>query len=486
MASDTENLQKEFLETIFTDVQAFAEHFLSHLLSPGIPEFHSEIYKLLPDSDRLVIAAPRGFAKSTISSVIYPIWLAVTGLRKDICIISASEGLAMEILLKIKRELEGNQKLLQYFKNFQTDKWATSHFITNTGVSIRAKGAGGQIRGFRPDCLILDDIETDESVQSEEQRKKLKDWLFKACLNTLLPDGQFILVGTILTPLSLLNELLLTENGWKKKRYKAYVDGIQEPGHELWPSQRPHAWLQTRKAEIGSTAFASEFMNDPRLDEAAPIKENMIRYWEKLPDQMNLVISVDPAYSEENNSDFKVASLIGLDTSGNRYLIHYNRSHVSLRDFMDCIINMWLQNKGKIIAVGVPNSGTEKSFFSSFLSYCQDRNLFPPMFELKNIFITQTGASIRAKTARIVAALQPLFETGKYYINPSHVEAREELLSIGSSRWDDIIDTMCYGEQMLQPYGKVDFTVEDDTLKNQSRYGDERPRQQRRQDYGIE
>jgi phage terminase large subunit-like protein len=72
--------------------------------------------------------------------------------------------------------------------------------------------------------------------------------------------------------------------------------------------------------------------------------------------------------------------------------------------------------------------------------------------ELKNSF-TQTGTtiSIRGKKARVIAALQPLFEQGKYFISPNHIEARDELLTIGTSRWDDLVDTMAYAEQVLQP-----------------------------------
>ena len=205
--------------------------------------------------NRIVIAAPRGFAKSTISSVIYPLWLAVFQFKKEIAIISASETLAVDLLRKIKREFEVNEKLRRFFGDVVTEKWSESHIITKSGVSIRARGAGGQIRGFRPDCLILDDIETDESVESDERRKKLKDWLFKACLNTLTVDGQLVIVGTIIHPLALLNDLLVDQKTWFRKKYKAYKDD----GTELWLDLWPKARLEERKAEIGSFAFASAF-----------------------------------------------------------------------------------------------------------------------------------------------------------------------------------------------------------------------------------
>ncbi len=436
-----------------TSVYAFAEFFLKPLLKSESCEFHKELYSILPANKRIVLASPRGFAKSTIASVIFPTWLALWGGAKDICIISASETLAVDWLRKIKFELVNNTRLVQHFGEQVSDKWSENHIILKNGVNIRARGAGGQIRGFRPDVIICDDLETDDSVRSEEQRRQLKEWLFKACLNTLVPEGQFIIVGTIMHPLSVLADLLATDNGWLKKKYMAYKDGVQESGHELWPELWNHERLQARKREIGSFAFSSEFMNSPISDETAPIKESQIRTWTELPKQYNAVIAVDPAYSEDTTSDYKTASLILCDSFSNRYLAHYIRSHMKIGEFQDAIINLWLSNRGAVTAIGIPNSGTEKAFFESFLRKCSDRKLYPPVVELKNAFVQSgTGISIRNKTARVIAALQPLFENGKYYIGTDMLEARDELMSIGVSRHDDIVDTMAYAENLIQPY----------------------------------
>jgi len=143
---------------------------------------------------------------------------------------------------------------------------------------------------------------------------------------------------------------------------------------------------------------------------------------------------------------------VGIDPQMNRYLVHYIRTHEPIGTFQEAILNMWLSNRNSITSIGIPNSGVEKSFFDSFLKKCEERKQFPPVVELKNAF-TQTGTSIsiRGKKARVTAALQPLFEQGKYFINPNHIEARDELLTIGSSRWDDLVDTMAYAEQILVP-----------------------------------
>lgn len=446
---------KQRYDILSRHVEGFAQLFCKDVLYDKIPDFHMEIYKTVMASERLVMAAPRGFAKSTIAAKIYPLWLALFVKRKDICIISNSEGLAVEHLRYIKTKLETDPRILAFWGDVRSEKWTENHIILKHAngqlVNIRAKGAGGQIRGFRPDCLILDDIETDDSVMSEDQRKKLKDWLFKACLNCLLPGGQMVVIGTILSQLSLLSDLLEMPNGWVKKRYMAYIDGIEEEGKELWPEARSHEWLQQRKREIGSSRFASEYMNDPKSDDSAPIKPDMIKYWEELPKDLGMVIALDPAYSEDDKADYKVAVLVGIDTQNRRYLVDYVRTHEPTGEYMDGVINMYMRHKGNITGVGVPNTGVEKQFFHSFQKKCEERKVFPPIVELKHAFMSSSGGVVRSKKARVTAALQPIFEQGKYYIHANHIEAHEELLTIGDSRWDDVVDAMAYAEQILTP-----------------------------------
>ena len=444
---------KDIVKLFYKDVETFARVLFPHMMGDDVPDFHKEIYKYLCTEDRIALAAPRGFAKSTLVCVFYAIYVAMMQEKKDILLISASETLAVEFLRKIRIELENNDKLIAIFGDQRSDKWTENHIILKNGINIRAKGAGGQIRGFRPDCILLDDIETDESVESEDQRKKLKDWLFKACLNTLLPGGQMVLIGTLIHPLSVLGDLLETpREGWIRKKYKAYIGGVEQEGNELWQNARPHAWLQNRKGEIGSWAFAAEFMNDPKMDATAPIKQEQLRFWSELPKQFSCVIAVDPAYSEDEKSDFKVASCVGIDQNQNRYLLEYIRTHETTGEFIDGVLNMFIRYKGLITSLGVPDSGTEKEFFRSFCNRAMDRKLSPPMVSLKNTFVdASTETSIRNKKKRVIASLQPLFEQGRYYINENHIEARDELLTIGSSRWDDIVDTMSYAEQLLVP-----------------------------------
>src|SRR3990167_4516113 len=107
----------------------------------------------LDTSKRLLFIAPRGFAKSTLCSVFFPLWLALYGKKKDIFVVSATISLAKEMLRKIRAELEGNERILSDFGEMKSDKWTEDILILNNGAIIRAKGREFQIRGFRPDMI---------------------------------------------------------------------------------------------------------------------------------------------------------------------------------------------------------------------------------------------------------------------------------------------------------------------------------------------
>ena len=136
----------------------------NHRVIDNVPEFQSEIFKKLDDIHlikRIAIASPRSFMKSTSCSVEFPLRCASFGHYKEILIVSNSEALAINFLRSIKINFESNERINRVFGNQVSDKWTENHIITcgskmNPRTSIRAVGWGAQIRGFRPDLIIMD------------------------------------------------------------------------------------------------------------------------------------------------------------------------------------------------------------------------------------------------------------------------------------------------------------------------------------------
>ena len=408
---------------------------------------------------------------STVCSVFYPLHAALFQRRRTIRIISAASDLAEDFLRKIKWELEHNELILATFGKMKTKKWTESHIIMKNGVSIQAMGINSQTRGPRPDLIIMDDVETDDSVASEDRRASMKEKIYKALINSLSSDGQLVWVGTIISHLCLIWEALNDESKakWQKRIYKAYIDGKEDDKHVLWPELYNHQWLQDKKAEVGSMFFASEYLNDPSADENAPIKEHMIRRWnsvEDLPEVLSCVITLDPAYSEGKDSDWKVACLIGVDSKNTRWLLDVVRTKEPQGAYQQMVINLWHSNRGRVTSVGIPNKGVEKGFYNSFIDECGRRGFGVPVTPVDNSYISN-GVVIKTKKKRIIAALQPHFEQGRYVIGAHMGFVSDELLSIGKSKHDDVTDCMAYAEQLLQP----DF--DDSDIKEVDRYGHE-------------
>lgn len=315
-----------------TDPLAFARRYLPHHVPSDSPEFHRELIRLAGGHDRLALAAPRGHAKSTIMSLIYPLYAAATGRRRFIVVVSDTATQAEDHLGNIYQELLENDDLIRDFPHLalpdladyakKRTKRTAKDFITRGGISFVAKGAGAGLRGLRrgnqrPDLIIVDDLENDELVRTPEQRAKLRDWFSKSLSNLFGPDGgQLLVIGTILHTGSLL-AWLLSEHGppmYAKRLYRA----IDAAGRILWPDVWTAAKLEDKRLEIGARAFASEFLNDPVDDTLTLFKQDWIDNARRAsaPDLARIAVAIDPSISANGDACGIIAAATGHDKRG--------------------------------------------------------------------------------------------------------------------------------------------------------------------------
>lgn len=320
--------------TDLADALAFARRYLPHHAPTRSPDFHRELIALAGSHDRLAAAAPRGHAKSTLLSLIYPLWAAATKRRRFVVIVSDTATQAIDHLSNIYQELMENDALLSDFPHLALPdaghykekrvKRTTSDFITVGGVSFTAKGAGAGLRGMRrgnqrPDLIIVDDLENDENVRTPEQREKLRDWFGKSLSNLFGPSGgQLIVIGTILHRESLLS-WLLSENGpsmYAKRLYRA-LDGDVV----LWPDVWTREKLAAKLDEIKARAFASEYLNDPvddslTLFKQAWIDDNRVTNPAHLPAYARVAVAIDPSISATGDACGIVGAALGQNRRG--------------------------------------------------------------------------------------------------------------------------------------------------------------------------
>lgn len=287
---------------------------------------HHELFDMLTEYRRVAAAAPTSFAKSTCTSVGFAMHLILYTPGTKVLLLSNTGSLAVEWLRIVRDYLETDAQLIEDFGDQRTAIWRQDHLVLANGSELTAKGAGFQLRGWRPHVIIADDLENDEGVRSEEQRKKLLDWFNSALTNRLDPKGQLVVIGTVLHERGLLAGLLKRRN-WKTKRYQALV-GEGEDERSIWPAKWSVEELHKRRAEIGSIAFAKDFMNDPWPESARcfPAEWFANTWVATVPRGVEWYVGLDPAFTQEDTSDYTAWVAGGL---------HRETGHVYVAAFRD-------------------------------------------------------------------------------------------------------------------------------------------------------
>lgn len=263
--------QKERIERGRGDLEYFGRTYFPHYIAAPSSALHKYICKRFPEmidksiktgiGDKEADAAPRGNAKSTWTTLVFVLWVMAYKLRRFPLIVSETASQAEDFISFIKAELETNERLSQDFPDLcgEGPIWRSDTIVSRNGIKVRGVGAGQKLRGMRhgshrPDLVIGDDLENDESVESPEQRKKLEKWFFKALMKIGQKNTVYIVIGTVLHYDSLLSSLL-KRPGWKGQKFKSVLKYSASPLWEKWESIFADITLGKEEAEAAADAF---------------------------------------------------------------------------------------------------------------------------------------------------------------------------------------------------------------------------------------
>lgn len=350
---------KKYLRRYFAkpeNIPAFAMLFNAHVPTYP-PDFHLEILELYTSTRGHVGgAAPRGFAKSTTTSVVYLAWRTLNATSRFSLLIGDTWSQAVLHLASVKDELAENTVIKWLYGDVMGPQWSEDEIIVigrdDKGRPLQCKimalGAGQKVRGlkfknFRVQLMICDDLENDEAVQSKERREKLRRWLVRAALPAIDRQiGRCILIGTMLHKRSLLSAIVAHEKEFASWTTFCY-SGLLENGQSLWPElyspQEILAWRDdpNNPNYIGAVAWAQEIQNKPLSEGESIIQpewidgktynlEQHLTNWQRkhlMADHLvldhwlkthfsKISGSVDPAISEKQTADYWTMATIGL------------------------------------------------------------------------------------------------------------------------------------------------------------------------------
>lgn len=374
-------------------------------------------------------------------------------------IFSHTRPIAKSFLRQIKRDLEGNELLYEWFpdilwENPQRDapKWSEDDGIivqrkTNPKeATLEAWGVvDGQPTGKHFDLLIYDDVVTKDSVTTPEMIEKTMTSLeMSYSLGAMGGHRRFI--GTRYH----FNDpyrTIMARGTAEPRVYPATIDGTVDGEPVLITREQ----LAQKRRDMGPYTFATQMLQDPKADETQGFKYEWLEFHTGLSSykDMNLYMLFDPASGKKKGNDYTAGWCVGLGTDENIYVIDMIRDRLNLEQRGNLVMDWHRKYEPREVRY-------EKYAMSADVEYIQSiqkRDNY--RFEIKEV-----GGQL-SKNDRI-KRLIPYFSSGRIILpralyktdyegvmrNLIDVFIEEEYKSFPVSHHDDMLDALA---RLLEP-----------------------------------
>lgn len=407
------------------------------------PGFHRAMWDIACGPDpKVAIAAPRGHAKSTSITLAYCLAALVTRTNDYVWIIGDTEAQAKGQLGDIKMELLENRPLQVDFGIDavvkDTETRVICQFKDGKQFCAIARGAGQKLRGMkwrgkRPNLILIDDLENDESVESKVQREKLMDWILNALMPAGSDDCAVRMVGTVLHAAAALVNLM-DDPSWTSLRLEAHSPGFKEL---LWPEKYSKERLEAIRASFMAQGkpegYAREYLNRAIDETNAYFRaEDLIDNGGK-HGRLTYYMSADLAVSLQDTADWSVIAVVGVDEDGVLHVEDIIRDRWDTKQMITQLIDAWAKYRPEFCVI---EQGIIDKAIGPFLNDEMRRRRVYMNIEP---MVVSKDKQIRARS------LQGRLRSGSVRFNKSadwFYETEVELLFFPRGKWNDIVDAL--------------------------------------------
>lgn len=299
----------------------------------------------------LIVNIPPGTTKSTIVTIMFPVWLWTLDPTIRIITNSYSGGLSIEHATKSKDIIQSDKfKTLFPEVQIRKDKSGKQNY-ENTQTGYRyATSTGATITGFHAHVIINDDPQNPKQAESESMRIQANE--HTKTLSSRKVDKANTPVITIMQR---LHEDDVTGYLLKRKSENIrhiclpaedcddvkpaelrenYVDGL------LDPRRLNRNVLQEAMIDLGSRAYAGQYMQVPTADGGNIIKETWFRHisfadFRALRYREPMHFFLDTAYDSKKKSDNDPSGIIAACKIGNNiYITHAKKVWKTFPDLL--------------------------------------------------------------------------------------------------------------------------------------------------------
>lgn len=481
------------------DQLKFAKFVTPSIFENATPKLHIDLLDFLNRPSKFKGAVvSRGFGKSTLLNKVHVLSRIFFANEKYTMIVSENEGKAKSFLRDIKGMIDDavdlkldirrgkiwNEKMAEVIVNASSAEFANvAPEKRGYRCAVIAYGAGEDPRGYlydnsRPTFIIADDIESRELVKNKLQREKLAEWFFQDLRPALHPDGEMLIIGTIMHEEQLISKIR-NNRAWDTITLGCY----DENGESRWKSRHSKEKLEAIRQEFDAQglfhAFANEYLCIPQSEERQLFKREYYNYFERIEyasEGEDLIFN--DAYGEikfdihtpeslimDDGSKVRYKDLLvyttmdlasdgkdrtciltkGYDSQGREFILDISAGHWN--PFEKSVHAMRVQKTFKPIRFGIEKAGAQNDFFYTIDVAQKDHSIFIPIEELKHGGVNK---NIR------IANLHPSYVARKIYHNRSDSNTAIMEAQLGSfiidiqSSSDDIIDAHAYQLQFTQ------------------------------------
>lgn len=435
----------------------FASFFFPKAARQAPPNWEGEFWQNLdnPRARYLSYMLYRGSAKTTRVRIGMARRISY-GIGHTIMCVGLSQDHAARSVEWLLRAIETNRRWAQAFQLEKGSKWTGSEVeirnkLLDVNFRILALGITGSVRGvniddYRPDFIIGDDICDEENTKTPEGRAKIEDLWFGALKESLAPaseapEAKQVLLGTLLHPEDVNAKCL------KDPEYLSMHKGIlDEQGNSTWPDRWPtEVILRERNAAIQRnqlSLWTREKMCKYVSRERAAFDRSKLQTYEILPDEMVIVLRIDPVPPAREGQlpkgDYECLTVLGR-WKNRIYVLEYsqNRGHQpdwTVSEFFR-LLDKWRPLKVKVETVAY-----QRTLSWLLRQAMQKRRRFVQVDDVDDK---------RSKDTKIRQGLTGVIANQLLYLRADMSEAFEQLETYPDVPYDDLIETIACGADDL-------------------------------------
>ncbi|MDR2153058.1 MAG: hypothetical protein LBO72_09570 [Helicobacteraceae bacterium] len=311
----------------------------------------SEIFSAVErgELNRVLLNMPPSYGKTEQSARQFVSWALGRDPKRKFIYATYGADLSEQVSVQTRNIVASPQ----YRGVFSTLKLAKEqnqkHYWTTTdGGGMYVTGTGGAITGFHGDFLIVDDLLKAIDARSRAARDEAWDY-YRESIITRLQDkkrGAIIVIMQRLHKDDPAGRLLSSDFAPEfthvclrgiEDETKTYAFGgfsyERKPNEPLFDALEGEVEIERARKEMGLSAFAAQYQQDPETIEAGYFDDEMLSRNVSLSDlpPLDILIMVDPAMSLREESDDRAIVAEGWGM----------REGAELIVFMDCWAGKW-------------------------------------------------------------------------------------------------------------------------------------------------